>query len=75
MKALMRIYEKQREWLRSSRLEVGKLKQTLETLWQVLLRLKLHYVTFILKNRYICVGFFCWFCLHICLSCHYVVAA
>ncbi|XP_014845630.1 PREDICTED: acyl-CoA synthetase family member 4 isoform X3 [Poecilia mexicana] len=34
MKALMRIYEKQREWLRSSRLEVGKLKQTLETLWQ-----------------------------------------
>ncbi|XP_054901491.1 beta-alanine-activating enzyme [Poeciliopsis prolifica] len=34
MKALMRIYEKQREWSRSSRLEVGKLKQTLETLWK-----------------------------------------
>ncbi|XP_008405666.1 beta-alanine-activating enzyme isoform X2 [Poecilia reticulata] len=34
MKALMRIYEKQRDWLTSSRLEVGKLKQTLETLWQ-----------------------------------------
>ncbi|XP_043984873.1 beta-alanine-activating enzyme isoform X2 [Gambusia affinis] len=34
MKDLMRIYEKQREWLRLSRLEVGKLKQTLETLWK-----------------------------------------
>ncbi|XP_012721863.2 beta-alanine-activating enzyme [Fundulus heteroclitus] len=34
MKALMRIYEKQREWLRPSRLEVGGIKQTLRTLWQ-----------------------------------------
>ncbi|KAM4739177.1 beta-alanine-activating enzyme isoform 2-T2 [Anableps anableps] len=34
MKALTRIYEKQSELLRSSRREVGGLKQTLETLWQ-----------------------------------------
>ncbi|MED6280966.1 hypothetical protein CHARACLAT_016496 [Characodon lateralis] len=34
MKALMRIYEKQRGWLRFSRLEVGRLKQTLQALWQ-----------------------------------------